>query len=241
MEAHHPRDQFCPRGVHCTPQMLTACPGPGLPSWAGRVWGRAQILNRHLLSRVSVIADTKGPVGARDLLQLGWGQCCPAPLPTRCAGVHCLGPLCPGPGGLPCLMGPPISRLTAGGFWGSQLSGGASVGGSAGPAAENSRVSWRDPGRSVLTQPRTRPAHQAVLLALPARGSVGLACPPQVLGRAGAGFGEGVGAGGGRPWPPGRFGVKGQVWGSACLWRPQASEPSGVLIAYLRCGSYLAL
>lgn len=26
MEAHHPRDQSCPRGVHCTPQMLTELP-----------------------------------------------------------------------------------------------------------------------------------------------------------------------------------------------------------------------
>ena len=46
------------------------------------------------------------------------------------------------------------------------------------------------------------------------------------------------GLGGGRPWPPGKFGAKGQAWGSGCLWRPQASEPLGVLIAALRCGSY---
>lgn len=57
---------------------------------------------------------------ARDLLWVGAGAALiPTALcrPALLCGVHGLGPLCPGPGGLPCLLGPPMSRgwLTAGG------------------------------------------------------------------------------------------------------------------------------
>lgn len=90
--------------------------------------------------------------------------------------------------------------------------------------------------RQVLTQPRASPACQAVL---------GEACWPclsggpwgwHVHGECHVGQAQ-VEA---REWGTGKFGVKGQAWGSECLWRPQASEPLGVLMAPPRFESYWA-
>ena len=155
-----------------------------------------------------------------------WPPCQPAVL----SGVPCLGPLCPGPG--VCLADGPTYQQ-------------ADCWRVLGVTAELWGLCWRERWPSsrefqgLLVRPWQECADSAPhtpgapgcpgrgLLALPARGSVGLACPPQVPGRAGAGCGEGVGAGGGRPWLPGKFGVKGQVWGQRVSGDPRLLSLQG--------------
>lgn len=183
---------------------------------------------------------------ARDLLRLGWGQRHPAPPPTRCAVWGTLSrPSVPWSGASALPDGSTYQQADCWRVLGVTAERWGLCWRERWPSSREFQGllvrSWQECADSAPRTPGPPGCPGRGLLALPARESMGLACPPRVPGRAGAGCGEGVGAGGGRPWPPGKLGVKGQAWGSACLWRPQASEPLGVLIAHPRCRSHRAL